>query len=167
MGRYFQTAEYKPTIDFLYEPDWALTERVLKTEQDSLDAQREQIEAWKNLQIEHLGGAADAENSKRILDYIRNVADEYSNAIEADKLNARAYTPNLKNFQNELLKNYREGDIAKIQSSPAALRAWEKEHEKFKESHPEYYAHARKKFLQDYHSSGGNSLVRGWQGQAA
>ena len=166
MGRYFQTADYKPTIDFLYEPDWALTERVLKTEQDSLDAQREQIEAWKNLQIEHLGGAADAENSKRILDYIRNVADEYSNAIESDKLDARAYTPNLKNFQNELLKNYREGDIAKIQSSPAALRAWEKEHEKFKESHPEYYAHARQKFLNDYHSSGGNSLVRGWQGQA-
>nr|DAF96872.1 MAG TPA: hypothetical protein [Podoviridae sp. ctQyH19] len=166
MGRYFQTADYKPTIDFLYEPDWALTERVLKTEQESLDAQREQIEAWKNLQIEHLGGAADAENSKRILDYIRNVADEYSNAIESDKLDARAYTPNLKNFQNELLKNYREGDIAKIQSSPAALRAWEKEHEKFKESHPEYYAHARQKFLDDYHSSGGNSLVRGWQGQA-
>ena len=166
MGRYFQTADYKPTIDFLYEPDWALTERVLKTEQDSLDAQREQIEAWKNLQIEHLGGAADAENSKRILDYIRNVADEYSNAIESDKLDARAYTPNLKNFQNELLKNYREGDIARIQSSPAALRAWEKEHEKFKESHPEYYAHARQKFLNDYHSSGGNSLVRGWQGQA-
>lgn len=166
MGRYFQTADYKPTIDFLYEPDWALTERVLKTEQDSLDAQREQIEAWKNLQIEHLGGAADAENSKRILDYIRNVADEYSNAIESDKLDARAYTPNLKNFQNELLKNYREGDIARIQSSPAALRAWEKEHEKFKESHPEYYAHARQKFLDDYHSSGGNSLVRGWQGQA-
>lgn len=166
MGRYFQTADYKPTIDFLYEPDWALTERVLKTEQKSLDAQREQIEAWKNLQIEHLGGAADAENSKRILDYIRNVADEYSNAIEADKLDARAYTPNLKNFQNELLKNYREGDIARIQSSPAALRAWEKEHEKFKESHPEYYAHARQKFLDDYHNSGGNSLVRGWQGQA-
>lgn len=166
MGRYFQTADYKPTIDFLYEPDWVLTERVLKTEQDSLDAQREQIEAWKNLQIEHLGGAADAENSKRILDYIRNVADEYSNAIEADKLDARAYTPNLKNFQNELLKNYREGDIARIQSSPAALRAWEKEHEKFKESHPEYYAHARQKFLNDYHSSGGNSLVRGWKGQA-
>lgn len=166
MGRYFQTADYKPTIDFLYEPDWALTKRVLKTEQDSLDAQREQIEAWKNLQIKHLGGAADAENSKRILDYIRNVADEYSNAIESDKLDARAYTPNLKNFQNELLKNYREGDIARIQSSPAALRAWEKEHEKFKESHPEYYAHARQKFLQDYHSSGGNSLVRGWQGQA-
>lgn len=165
MGRYFQTADYKPTIDFLYEPDWALTERVLKTEQDSLDAQREQIEAWKNLQIEHLGGAADAENSKRILDYIRNVADEYSNAIESDKLDARAYTPNLKNFQNELLKNYREGDIARIQSSPAALRAWEKEHEKFKESHPEYYAHARQKFLNDYHSSGGNSLVRGWQGE--
>lgn len=166
MGRYFQTADYKPTIDFLYEPDWALTERVLKTEQESLDAQRKQIEAWKNLQIEHLGGAADAENSKRILDYIRNKADEYSNAIEADKLDARAYTPNLKNFQNELLKNYREGDIAKIQSSPAALKAWEKEHEKFKESHPEYYAHARQKFLNDYHSSGGNSLIRGWKGQA-
>lgn len=166
MGRYFQTADYKPTIDFLYEPDWALTERVLKTEQDSLDAQRAQLEAVKNLKIQHLGGAADAKNAKRILDYYRNMADEYSNAIESDKLDARAYTPNLKNFQNELLKNYREGDIARIQSSPAALIAWEKEHEKFKESHPEYYAHARQKFLNDYHSSGGNSLVRGWQGQA-
>lgn len=165
MGRYFQTADYKPTIDFLYEPDWALTERVLKTEQDSLDAQRAQLEAVKNLEIQHLGGAADAENAKRILDYYRNMADEYSNAIESNKLDARAYNPNLKNLQNDITKNYREGEIAGIQSSVLRKQAWEKEHEKFKETNPEYYNHARSKFMADYISSGGNSLVRGWQGE--
>ena len=165
MGRYFQTADYKPTIDFLYEPDWALTERVLKTEQDSLDAQRAQLEAVKNLKIQHLGGAADAENAKRILDYYRNTADEYSNAIESNKLDARAYNPNLKNLQNDITKNYREGEIAGIQSSVLRKQAWEKEHEKFKETNPEYYNHARSKFMADYISSGGNSLVRGWQGE--
>lgn len=165
MGRYFQTADYKPTIDFLYEPDWALTERVLKTEQDSLDAQRAQLEAVKNLEIQHLGGAADAENAKRILDYYRNMADEYSNAIESNKLDARAYNPNLKNLQNDITKNYREGEIAGIQSSVLRKQAWEKEHEKFKETNPEYYNHAKSKFMADYISSGGNSLVRGWQGE--
>lgn len=165
MGRYFQTADYKPTIDFLYEPDWALTERVLKTEQENLDNQRAIIEAAKNLQIEHLGGAADAENSKRILDYYKNLAEEYSKNIEANKLDARAYAPNLKNLQNDIAKNYREGEIAGIQSSVLRKQAWEKEHEKFKETNPEYYNHAKSKFMADYISSGGNSLVRGWQGE--
>lgn len=167
MGRYYQTSQFDTSNNFMYEAPWDFMDKALATYQKNYDDIEASTQMFENalLNIKHLQGPDDVENVNRIRDYYTNKINEITDFARNNPMKALALKNNIRALQQELQKDFTSGNISKIQNSVQALKNWEEENKERMKDSPERYQAAKNHFMQQYLSTGGNSIDNGWSGE--
>ena len=167
MGRYYQTSQFDTSNNFMYEAPWDFMDKALATYQKNYDDIEASTQMFENalLNIQHLQGPDDVENVNRIRDYYTNKINEITDFARDNPMKALALKNNIRALQQELQKDFTSGNISKIQNSVQALKSWEEENKERMKDSPERYQAAKNYYMQQYLSSGGNSIDNGWSGE--
>ena len=164
MGRYFQPSGTQFIDNFIYQPPWQLMQNVLANKQQEYDSAVAATKLFRDIKINHLNGEDENYNVSEKQRYYNDKADAIAKAMQKDKLNAGSYNPNIEMLQKELVKDFTEGDISKIQGSYGAYQKWMEDNKKMKEESPYRYDAAEKHYLGQWANAGANSLNQQWKG---
>ena len=164
MGRYFQPSGTQFIDNFIYQPPWQLMQNVLANKQKEYDSAVAATKLFRDIKINHLNGEDENYNVAEKQRYYNDKADAIAKAMQKDKLNAGSYNPNIEMLQKELVKDFTEGDISKIQGSYGAYQKWMEDNKKMKEESPYRYDAADKHYLSQWQNAGANSLNQQWRG---
>lgn len=164
MGRYFQPSGTQFIDNFIYQPPWQLMQNVLANKQQEYDSAVAATKLFRDIKINHLNGEDENYNVAEKQRYYNDKADAIAKAMQKDKLNAGSYNPNIEMLQKELVKDFTEGDISKIQGSYGAYQKWMEDNKKMKEESPYRYDAADKHYLSQWQNAGANSLNQQWRG---
>lgn len=115
MGRFYRTASASP-LDYMYSINTPLMEKaVMANDQGITNTQADFDKVYSAGTFGHLDidkAAAEQEQQN-----IENKALEFSKAMQADPANWRKQLPALRQYKQELLKNYTSGPISKYTSN--------------------------------------------------
>ncbi len=164
MGRFFQTALTQFVDNFIYQPPWQLMQNVLASKQQEYDNAVAATKLFRDIKINHLNGEDENYNVAEKQRYYNDKANAIADTMMKDKINATSYTPNIEMLQKELMKDFTEGDISKIQGSYNSYQKWMEDNKKLKEEDPYRYSAADKHYLGQWVGAGANSLNQQWRG---
>ena len=164
MGRYFQPSGTQFIDNFIYQPPWQLMQSVLANKQQDYDNMLAATKLFRDIKINHLSSDDENYNVTEKQRYYNEKANNIANAMMKDKLNSSAYNTDIEMLQKELMKDFTEGDISKIQGSYDSYQKWIEDNKKLKEESPYRYDVANKYYLSEWMGSGANSLNQQWKG---
>lgn len=160
MGRFYTTADPKFVEDIIMKPNYDSLMKALVNKQTQYDNVQGVADKLLDIDFNHLDTDEEYENAKRIKDYYHDKINDITDKLANDPMNYKKYNSQLKAIKDEMSKDMKEGNIAKLQASYNAKAKWEKDNAEILKDNPNLYNALRSEAMKNW---GGNSIRKIWQ----
>ena len=156
MGRFYKTTSGRYMDDFLYQPPFKLAQQVLAAKEAEKANQVKQIMLLDNLPID-VWQEADGELASQIQNKYQQEAQGLVSKLK-ENIDSTEVNKRLAYLQNQIKKDYTDGDIAKIQQNAKNYRAFQSELEQLSNEDKAIYGNIPQAFLESRTDNGVNTF---------